>query len=59
MAPDHFWWLVETLSPPPKQGLSKADQDELRAMLAEAEMEYQWRKSSEKSQSALPPISAP
>jgi hypothetical protein len=27
MEPDHFWWLVETLSPPPKQGLSKAERE--------------------------------
>lgn len=49
MAPDQFWWLVETLSPPPKQGLSKGEIKELQAMLAEAEREYQWQASSAKS----------
>jgi hypothetical protein len=48
MEPDHFWWLVETLSPPPKQGLSKAEIAELRAMLAEAEREHSCQKSSAK-----------
>lgn len=49
MEPRSFWWLVETLSPPPKQGLSKADIKELRAMLAKAEQEHQWQTSSAKS----------
>jgi hypothetical protein len=40
MEPQAFWWLVETLSPPPKQGLSKADIKELRAMLAKAEQDH-------------------
>lgn len=59
MEPDHFWWLVETLSPPPKPGLSEADEQTLREMLAEAEREYQWQMSSEGSQLPLPPTSAP
>lgn len=49
MDPDHFWWLVETLSPPPKQGLSKAEIKDLKAMLAEAEKEHRWQASSAKS----------
>jgi hypothetical protein len=47
MEPDHFWWLVETLSPPPKQGLSKAEIKDLTAMLAEAEREHaEWQASA-------------
>ncbi len=48
MPPDQFWWLVETLSPPPKQGLTKAEIKELQAMLAEAEREHAWQVSSAK-----------
>lgn len=49
MPPDQFWWLVETLSPPPKQGLSKAEIKDLKAMLAEAEREHACQQSSAKS----------
>lgn len=49
MEPDHFWWLVETLSPPAKQGLSKGEIADLKAMLAEAEREYEWQLSAKSS----------
>jgi hypothetical protein len=50
MDPDHFWWLVETLNPPPKQGLSKAEIKDLKAMLAEAEREHaEWQRSAKSS----------